>query len=84
MQVDSNRHRYPSGPVPGRGISLGDAAVAAAAAAAGSILMGGAAEAQSFTEPAAGNNLAAPEVEAEGEPSAAGGSWSSESAEGGW
>ena len=45
--------------------------------------MGGAAEAQSFTEPPAGNDVAAPEVEAEGEPSAAGGSWSSETAEGG-
>jgi hypothetical protein len=79
MQVDANRHRYQAGPRVGRGIGLGEAA---AAAAAGSILMGGAAEARSFSSPAPGGNPAAPGSQPE--PSAAGGSWSSEAAEGGW
>lgn len=85
MRVNSGRDRYPSGGVyVGRGISLGEAVAGAAAAAAGSILSGDGAQTRSFSGPAPQGSPAAARHEAQAETSAAGGSWSSESAEGGW
>jgi hypothetical protein len=79
MQVDANRHRYQAGRYAARGIGPG---AAAAAAAAGSILVGELAQAQSSGVMATDGPRATDADRPE--PSAAGGSWSGEAAEGGW
>jgi hypothetical protein len=81
MQMDSSRGRYQSSPGLGQGFGLGEAAAAAVAAAAGAMMERSAPpQAQSFSAPPLPEEGAAEEPE----PSAASGSWASESTERGW
>jgi hypothetical protein len=81
MQMDSSRGRYQASPGLGQGFGLGDAAAAAIGAAAGAMMERSAVpEPQSFSAPPLPDEGPAEEPE----PSAASGSWGSESTERGW